>query len=95
METISYNKYLSWGLFYGAYNICIYAGPSDKQTEIYWYGVLEGSVRKEVNRSNYALILSRGIPRGVWGVQTPPPNSEVLTKLSRIPSSVENTSLTT
>jgi hypothetical protein len=32
----------------------------------------------------------------VGGVQTPPPrNSEVLTKLSRIPSSVENTSVTT
>jgi hypothetical protein len=33
----------------------------------------------------------------VWGVQQPPPppNSEVLTKLSRIPSSVENTSATT
>jgi hypothetical protein len=32
--------------------------------------------------------------RGVWGVQTPPRNSEVLTKLSRIPSFVENTSVT-
>jgi hypothetical protein len=31
--------------------------------------------------------------RGGWGVQ-PPRNSEVLTKLSRIPSSVENTSVT-
>jgi hypothetical protein len=32
--------------------------------------------------------------RGVWGVQTPPPRnySEVLTKPSRIPSSVENRS---
>jgi hypothetical protein len=33
---------------------------------------------------------------GGSGVQTPlPRNSEVLTKLSRIPSSVENTSVTT
>jgi hypothetical protein len=34
---------------------------------------------------------------GVWGVQPSPHprNSEVLTKLSRIPSSVENTSITT
>jgi hypothetical protein len=33
---------------------------------------------------------------GVWRVQpSPPRNSEVLTKLSRIPSSVENTSVTT
>jgi hypothetical protein len=32
---------------------------------------------------------------GVWGVKTPPRNSEVLTKLSRIHSSVENTSVTT
>jgi hypothetical protein len=32
---------------------------------------------------------------GVWGVQPPlPRNSEVLTTLSRIPSSVENTSVT-
>jgi hypothetical protein len=37
-----------------------------------------------------------GVPRGVWGFNPPPPrNSEVLTKLSRIPSSVENTSVTT
>jgi hypothetical protein len=33
--------------------------------------------------------------RGKFGVQTPPRNSEVLTKLSRIPSSVEKTSVTT
>jgi hypothetical protein len=32
---------------------------------------------------------------GFWGVQTPPENSEVLTNLSQIPSSVENTSVTT
>ena len=32
---------------------------------------------------------------GVWGVQIPLQNSEVLTKLSWIPSSVENTSVTT
>jgi hypothetical protein len=33
---------------------------------------------------------------GGLGVQPPPPrNSEVFTKLSRIPSSVENTSVTT
>jgi hypothetical protein len=37
-----------------------------------------------------------GVPRGVWGFQPPTPrNSEVLTKLSRIPSSVEKTSVTT
>jgi hypothetical protein len=37
---------------------------------------------------------SSGVPMGVvWGVQTPR-NAEVLTKLSRIPSSVENTSVT-
>ena len=33
--------------------------------------------------------------RGEGGVKPPPRNSEVLTKLSRIPSSVENTSVTT
>jgi hypothetical protein len=32
---------------------------------------------------------------GGWGVQTPHRNSEVLIKLSRIPSSMENTSITT
>ena len=32
---------------------------------------------------------------GGFGVLKPPRNSEVLTKLSRIPSSVENTSVTT
>jgi hypothetical protein len=39
-----------------------------------------------------------GYRGGGWGFKTPPPrprNSEVLTKLSRIPSSVENTSVTT
>ena len=41
------------------------------------------------------MFQSSGVPRGVWVVQTPPRNSEVLTKLSRIPSSVENTSVTT
>ena len=41
---------------------------------------------------------SSGVPRvGGLGCSNPPPprNSEVLTKLSRIPSSVENTSVTT
>jgi hypothetical protein len=40
---------------------------------------------------------SSGVPTGGgggWGFKLPP-NSEVLTKLSRIPSSVENTSITT
>jgi hypothetical protein len=42
-------------------------------------------------------LLRSGIPSGgVLGGSTPPPrNSEVLTRLSRIPSSVENTSVTT
>jgi hypothetical protein len=31
------------------------------------------------------------VPRGVWGGSNPLRNSEVVTKLSRIPSSVENT----
>jgi hypothetical protein len=35
-----------------------------------------------------------GVPRGVGGFKTPR-NFEILTKLSRIPSSVENTSITT
>jgi len=40
--------------------------------------------------------ITSGVQKGgVWSVQTPPRNSEVLTKLSRIPSSVENTSITT
>jgi hypothetical protein len=41
-------------------------------------------------------VLSSGVPRGV-GVSTPPPppHSEVLTKLSLIPISVDNTSVTT
>jgi hypothetical protein len=49
-------------------------------------------------RKDTRIILehSSGVPRGWggWGVQ-PPRNSEVLTKLSRIPRSVENTSVTT
>jgi hypothetical protein len=37
--------------------------------------------------------VSTGVPRGgVWGFPTPRTSSEVLTKPSRIPSSVENTS---
>jgi hypothetical protein len=32
-----------------------------------------------------------GVPRGFGGLTLPPRNSEVLVKLSRIPSSVENT----
>jgi hypothetical protein len=46
-----------------------------------------------VRRVHKAVTKSSGVP---GGVQTPPPrNSEVLTKLSRIPSFVENTSVTT
>jgi hypothetical protein len=40
------------------------------------------------------MYVSVAYQGGVWSVQTPPWNSEVLTKLSRIPSSVENTSVT-
>ena len=45
----------------------------------------------------YKWLWSVAYRGGFEGVQTPPPprNSEVLTKLSRIPSSVENTSVTT
>jgi hypothetical protein len=40
-------------------------------------------------------VLCSGVPRErVWGSSNPSRNSEVLTKLSRIPSSVENTSVT-
>jgi hypothetical protein len=40
-------------------------------------------------------VTPSGVPRG-GGFQTPSPrNSEVFTKLSRIPSSVENTSVST
>jgi hypothetical protein len=44
----------------------------------------------------FSIQSTSGVPGGV-GVQPPPPprNSKVLTKLSRIPSSVENTSVTT
>ena len=43
----------------------------------------------------YTPVAYRGAG-GFGGVQTPPSrNSEVLTKLNRIPSSVENTSVTT
>jgi hypothetical protein len=45
---------------------------------------------------NKPLQINSGIPRGVvWSVQTSPQNSKVLTKLSRISSSVENTSIRT
>jgi hypothetical protein len=45
----------------------------------------------------FALVfVCSGVPRGcVWGVQLPLRNSEVFTKQSRIPCSVENTSVTT
>jgi hypothetical protein len=56
----------------------------------------------------YTAVVVSGVPKGCLGLQTSPPsrpkfrsfdkaepNSEVLTKLSRIPSSVENTSITT
>jgi hypothetical protein len=39
-------------------------------------------------------VTASGVPRGVRGFN-PLQNTEVLTKLSRIPSSVENTSITT
>jgi hypothetical protein len=43
-----------------------------------------------------SLVLLSGVPRGGGlGGETPSRNSEVLTTLSRIPSSVENTSVTT
>jgi hypothetical protein len=41
------------------------------------------------------IAANSGVPRGVGGVLPPPWNSELLTKLSRIPNSVENTSVTT
>jgi hypothetical protein len=43
------------------------------------------------------IVLTSGVPWKVWGALTPPHprNSEVLTKLIRIPSSVENTSVKT
>jgi hypothetical protein len=41
------------------------------------------------------IICTSGVPRGVLSVSTPSRNSEVLTKPSRIPCSVENTSVTT
>jgi hypothetical protein len=42
-------------------------------------------------------ILLSGVQRGRggWGSNAPPRNSEILTKLSQIPISVENTSVTT
>jgi hypothetical protein len=41
-------------------------------------------------------VQSNGVPKGGWGLKPPPPrNAEVLTQLSRIPSYVENTSVTT
>jgi hypothetical protein len=41
---------------------------------------------------NYFEVLESVAYRGgCWGFNPPPRNSEVLTKLSRIPSSVENT----
>jgi hypothetical protein len=48
----------------------------------------------ECQKSDDILLTDSGVPRGVvWGIQPPPPrNSEVLTKLSRISNSVENTS---
>jgi hypothetical protein len=50
--------------------------------------------RLERNFFRYYLQCS-GVPRGGLGTFKPPRNSEILTKLSRIPSSVENTSVTT
>jgi hypothetical protein len=53
----------------------------------------------EIHQREYRTCHSEGCTtlayRGGLGVQPPVRNSEVLTKLSRIPSSVENTSVTT
>ena len=46
-------------------------------------------------RQNLPWVSAVAYRGGVWGVQTPPRNSEVWKKLSRIPNSVENTSVTT
>jgi hypothetical protein len=40
------------------------------------------------------MMMISGVPGGWFEVFKPPRNYEVLTKLSRIPSSVENTSVT-
>jgi hypothetical protein len=45
------------------------------------------------NTGLFTAFGASGVPRGGYGVLTPW-NSEVLTKLSRIPNSVENTSVT-
>jgi hypothetical protein len=59
---------------------------------------LEGAsnILLKVNVYHAIRATTNGVPRGGFGGSTPPPrNSKVLTKLSRIPSSVEITSLTT
>jgi hypothetical protein len=46
-------------------------------------------------QNDHYRLHSSGVPRGRLGVQPPSWNSKVLTKLNRIPSSMENTSVTT
>jgi hypothetical protein len=48
-----------------------------------------------LKKKNMILVYISGVPRGVWGVKPPPPQKfRSFDKLSRIPSSVENTSVT-
>jgi hypothetical protein len=69
----------------GSVNFCAGGGSLRQILLSQRYGVLEDG-------QQWAVAYQRGI----WGFQTPPPrNSEVSTKLSRIPSSVENTSVIT
>jgi hypothetical protein len=62
-------------------------------THMFFDAFVESKTTKNIR---YQLPLHSGVPRGVvWGGgSNPSRNSEVLTKLSRMPSSVENTSIT-
>jgi hypothetical protein len=53
-------------------------------------------IKLNSNCNLYVRVLTTAVAyRGVGGFKPPSPNSEVLTNLSRNPSSVENTSVTT
>jgi hypothetical protein len=84
------SRYQCPGVEVGLYELYIVESIEEVHNNMHF------TVEKKEDHLPFLDIDSSGVPRGVWGVQTPPSrNSEALTKLSRIPSSVENTYVTT
>jgi hypothetical protein len=87
-------KYHNYGmlLYQNCQSIQVYYNKG--KHDYHNYNVLNFIIKMACAITINGIVLS-GVSRRGFGVFKPTQNSEVLTKLSRIPSSVENTSVTT